>query len=89
MGAREVTAFLSYLATERDVAAATQQQALSALLFLYKAVLEINLPWLDDLIRPKKPARMPPAPPGGLDKIEGRAEALGDGGDLTSASLLP
>jgi len=59
MGAREVTAFLSYLATERDVAAATQQQALSALLFLYKAVLEINLPWLDDLIRPKKPARMP------------------------------
>ena len=59
MGAREVTKFLSHLATERDVAAATQQQALSALLFLYRHVLEIDLPWLDDLVRPKKPARTP------------------------------
>lgn len=59
MGAREVTAYLSHLAAERDVAAATQQQALSALLFLYKAVLEIDLPWLSDLVRPKKPARLP------------------------------
>lgn len=59
MGAREVTVFLSHLATERDVAASTQQQALSALLFLYKHVLGIDLPWLDDLVRPKKPARLP------------------------------
>lgn len=59
MGAREVSLFLSHLATERDVAAATQQQALSALLFLYKHVLGIDLPWLDDLVRPKKPARLP------------------------------
>lgn len=59
MGAREVTAYLSHLVTERDVAAATQQQALSALLFLYRHVLEIDLPWLDDLVRPKKPARLP------------------------------
>lgn len=59
LGAREVTGFLSHLATERDVAAATQQQALSALLFLYRHVLEIELPWLDDLVRPKKPARLP------------------------------
>jgi integron integrase len=59
LGAREVTAFLSHLATERDVAAATQQQALSALLFLYRHVLEIELPWLNDLVRPKKPARLP------------------------------
>lgn len=59
MGAREVTKYLSYLATERDVAAATQQQALSALLFLYRHVLEVDLPWLDDLVRPKKPARLP------------------------------
>ena len=56
MGAREVTKFLSHLASERDVAAATQQQAL---LFLYRHVLEIDLPWLDDLVRPKKPARLP------------------------------
>ena len=59
MGAREVTAYLSHLATERDVAAATQQQALSALLFLYRHVLETDLPWLNDLVRPKKPARLP------------------------------
>ncbi len=59
LGAREVTDFLSHLATERDVAAATQQQALSALLFLYRHVLEIELPWLNDLVRPKKPARLP------------------------------
>lgn len=59
MGAREVTAFLSHLAVERDIAAATQQQALSALLFLYRQVLELDLPWLTDLVRPKKPARMP------------------------------
>ena len=59
MGAREVTAYLSYLASERDVAASTQRQALSALLFLYKQVLEVDLPWLNDLVRPKKPARLP------------------------------
>lgn len=59
LGARDVTAFLSHLAVEGDVAAATQQQALSALLFLYRTVLEQDLPWLDDLVRPKKPARLP------------------------------
>jgi integron integrase len=59
MGAREVTAFLSWLATEREVAAATQNQALAALLFLYKHVLGIDLPWLDDLIRAKRPVRLP------------------------------
>lgn len=59
MGAREATAFLSYLATDCEVAASTQQQALSALLFLYRHVLEVELPWLNDLVRPKKPARMP------------------------------
>lgn len=59
MGAAEVTAFLSFLAAERNVAVATQQQALSALLFLYKQVLKIDLPWLENLVRPKKPARLP------------------------------
>ena len=59
MGSREVTAYLSHLASERNVAASTQRQALSALLFLYKQVLEIDLPWLNDLVRPKKPARLP------------------------------
>ena len=59
MGSAEVTAFLNYLANERDVAAATQNQALSALLFLYGKVLEIKLPWLDDLVRAKRPVRLP------------------------------
>jgi integron integrase len=59
MGAAEVGAFLSYLAVERNVAAATQNQALAALLFLYKAVLEIGLPWLDDLVRAQRPVRLP------------------------------
>jgi len=59
MGATEVTAFLNYLASERDVAAATQNQALSALLFLYTKVLGVKLPWLDDLVRAKRPVRLP------------------------------
>jgi len=59
LGAAEVTAFLNYLAREREVAAATQNQALSALLFLYKEVLAAPLPWLAELERARRPARMP------------------------------
>ena len=59
MGAQEVTAFLSHLARDRDVAAATQNQALAALLFLYKEVLGQALPWLDRVERAKRPARLP------------------------------
>jgi integron integrase len=59
LGAAEVTAFLNWLARERDVAAATQNQALSALLFLYKEVLGTPLPWLDALERAKRPVRLP------------------------------
>jgi len=59
MGAHEAKSFLSWLAAERDVAAATQNQALHALLFLYKNVLAQDLPWLDGVVRAKRPARMP------------------------------
>jgi site-specific recombinase XerD len=59
LGAAEVTAFLNHLAGERDVAASTQNQALSALLFLYKETLAQPLPWLDGLERAKRPARLP------------------------------
>ncbi len=59
LGAREVTAYLTHLATEKRVSASTQNQALSALLFLYREVLGTDLPWLDDLIRAKRPARLP------------------------------
>jgi integron integrase len=58
-GAEQVTAFLSQLVSERDVSASTQNQALSALLFLYREVLGIDLPWLDDLVRAQRPARLP------------------------------
>ncbi len=59
MGAAEVEAFLTSLAVEHDVAAATQNLALSAILFLYREVLEMPLPWLDGIARAKKPARLP------------------------------
>jgi integron integrase len=59
MGEPEVTAFLNDLANRRRVAATTQNQALSAILFLYREVMGCELPWLDDLVRAKIPARMP------------------------------
>jgi integrase len=59
MGQAEVTAFLSYLALGRQVASSTQNQALQALLFLYRVVLEVPLPWLDGLDRAKRPVRRP------------------------------
>jgi integron integrase len=59
MGAAEVSEFLSHLASERNVAASTQNQAFSALLFLYREVLKQDLPWIDDIERAKRPAKMP------------------------------
>jgi integron integrase len=59
LGAPEVTAFLNHLVRERNVAASTQNQALSALLFLYREVLELPLAWLDELERAQRPARLP------------------------------
>ena len=59
LGAEEVTSFLSSLANVGNVAAATQNQALAALLFLYRDVLGVELPWLDSVVRAKKPRRLP------------------------------
>ncbi len=59
MGAAEVRAFLNDLAVSRQVSAATQNQALAALLFLYKWVLRCELPWLDEIVRAKRPQRLP------------------------------
>ena len=61
MGAEEITAFLSDLAVRKHVARSTQNQALAALLFLYRDVLQITLPWLDDVQRAKTPQRLPVA----------------------------
>ena len=85
MGAPEVTKFLTSLAVDRQVAASTQNQALSALLFLYKDVLEIDLPWLDGIVRAKRPERLPVV----LTREEVRAVLQGlDGVPRLMAGLL-
>ncbi|MDD3937052.1 integron integrase [Rhodoferax sp.] len=59
MGAAEAQQFLSMLTTQRNVSVSTHNQALSALLFLYREVLNVQLPWLDDVQRPTRPRRIP------------------------------
>jgi integron integrase len=59
LGGEAVKAFLNHLANERRVSAATQSQALAAILFLYKQVLKINLPWIEGVDRARKPIRLP------------------------------
>jgi integron integrase len=59
MGSREVEAFLTHLAVDAHVSASTQNQALQALLFLYRQVLEIELPWLENVTRARRPKRLP------------------------------
>ena len=59
MGAAEVEAFLTHLAVDRQVAASTQNQAKAAILYLYKQVMLIELPWLDDVVQAKTPRRLP------------------------------
>lgn len=59
MGGPEVGAFLTHLAVDGQVAASTQNQALAALLFLYREVLRVELPWLGEVTRAKRPSRLP------------------------------
>jgi len=59
MGEDQINAFLSHLATDRNVAASTQNQALSALLFLYRHVLGVRLPRITDVVRARRPKRLP------------------------------
>jgi integron integrase len=59
LGAAEVTAFLNDLAVTQHVAAATQNQALAAILFLFRHVLGQDLPWLNDLVRAERPVHLP------------------------------
>lgn len=59
MGGPEVEVFLTYLAVRGQVAASTQNQALSALLFLYRQVLGVDLPWMENVVRAKRPKRLP------------------------------
>ena len=59
MGKPEVEGFLNDLAVNRNVSASTQNQALSALLFLYKEVLGTELDWMESVVRAKRPERLP------------------------------
>jgi len=59
MGGPEVAAFLNHLASDRRVSSATQAQALAALLFLYKRVINVALPWIGDVVRAHRPKRLP------------------------------
>ena len=59
MAAPEVEQFVSSLAIEHHVAASTQNQALSAILFLYRQALGVDLPWLENIVRARTPVRIP------------------------------
>jgi integron integrase len=85
MGGAEVEAFLSRLAVEGNVAAGTQNQALSALLFLYRVVLGIELPWMESIVRAKRPRRVPTVL--SRDEVQ-RLLASMDGRPWLVASLL-
>lgn len=85
LGGREVEAFLTRLASDHDVAAGTQNQALAALLFLYKEVLKVDLPWMEDVVRAKRPRRIPAV----LSREEtARLLAVLDGQPWLMAALL-
>ncbi len=73
MGKGHVEAFLTYLAVDRHVAPSTQNLALNAILFLYQKVLELELPWLDNVVRARRKANMPVV----LDRSEIRAILAG------------
>jgi integron integrase len=85
MGAPEMEQFLNYLAVKRQVAASTQNQALSALVFLYREVLHKDFEWMEKLERAKKPSRLPVV----LTELEVRKLMANlDGRNWLMASLL-
>ena len=82
LGATEVEAFLTHLAVDRKVSASTQNQAQSALLFLYREILGVELPWLDDVERAKRPVKLPVVltvdeVAGILDRLKGTHQLIG------------
>ncbi|MBM4197874.1 MAG: integron integrase [Gammaproteobacteria bacterium] len=80
MGASEVEQFLTHLAVDRKVSASTQSQALQALLFLYRVVLSVDLPWLDNVTRATRPKHLP--------VVLGRKEVRAILGNLDGAPWL-
>lgn len=86
LGAAEVADFLTRLATVRNVSASTQNQALSALLFLYRVVLEMELPRLDQVVRAKRPCRLPVVL--SQDEVARLLQAIPEGQTAMMAQLL-
>lgn len=85
MGEKEISEYLTFLAVKRKVAAPTQNQALSAILFLYKHILKQEMSWLDDVIKAKKPKKLPLV----FTKEEAKKALLQlDGSKWIMASLL-
>jgi len=80
MGVPEIQAYITYLATDRNVAASTQNQALSAILFLYRYVLIKDIEFPTDVIRAKKPERLP--------TVLAKAEAIAVIGKMNGAPKL-
>jgi integron integrase len=83
LGAAEVERFLSWLATRRKVSASTQNQALSAILFMYRHVLQVDLPWLEGVTRAKRRERVPTVLSPGevrqvLDQLQGTTRIVAD-----------
>lgn len=85
LGGKEVEAFLTRLATDGKVAPSTQNQALAALLFLYREVLGVNLPWMENVVRAKGARRIPVVL--SVDEV-GRLLAMLDGQAWLMAALL-
>lgn len=86
LGALEVESFLAMLANERRVSASTHNQALSALLFLYREVLDMPFPWLNEVQRPSRPRRLPSVlTPHEVATVFG---ALADKGDISLVARL-
>ena len=94
MGAAELEAFLSYLATQRNVSASTQNQARSAVLFLYRHVLNAQLPWLSDVVKAKASQHLPVVlTPHDVRDLAAAfsqrgGKAIGDGADCAAKFLL-
>jgi integron integrase len=86
MSRDEIEGFLGWLATERQVAPATHSQALSALLFLYQKVLNISVPWMNDIGRPKEQRRLPVVM--SHDEVARVLAGLGDGPHRLLAEVL-
>lgn len=85
MGPAEVEAFLSHLANSRTVSASTHRQALSALLFLYREVLKVDLPWLNEIGRPHVDRRLPVVLT--MDEVQRMLAALSGVNHLLTALL--